>query len=231
MFITFSLLFLALLAAAGLWYWQKVFFYRDPVRHAPGDSRKVVAACDGKVMYCYRVQDGQVVANKLGKPIPVTEIFKMDLPQPVTGTLIGVYMSPKDVHFNYAPVAATIQAIHVTRARLNLPMVDLWEYLNFVWLNNWVNLFGNRYHFENERVTLLLKGSPLSVVMVEIADIFVNKVSLFVKEGDFLPQGTKVSFIERGSQVDLLILGDNHRVLVQPGIHVTGGETVLAEAT
>jgi phosphatidylserine decarboxylase len=68
----------------------------------------------------------------LDVPIPITEITRADWdgvsPE---GWLIGVYMSPLDVHYNYAPIAGTVRRIVYTPARVNLPdggLVGVCEY-------------------------------------------------------------------------------------------------------
>ncbi len=93
-------------AVAGVnWFLRKVWFYRDPLRIPPPDPNLILAPCDGKVVYIRPVSaDGTVFAEKLGRPIRITEITRADwegvAPE---GWLIGVYMSPFDVHYNYAP--------------------------------------------------------------------------------------------------------------------------------
>jgi hypothetical protein len=94
-----------------------------------------------------------------GAPIPITEITRADWdgvsPE---GWLIGVYMSPLDVHYTYAPIAGTVRRIVYTPARANLPMVDLWEYVSMAWLRRAVDLLGKKYHLQNERQTIFIEG-------------------------------------------------------------------------
>lgn len=206
-------------------YLQRVWFYRDPHREPEARENVVIAPADGQVIYIKQVKDGRIISNKLGQNIDVEEISKTENTMD-KGRLVGIYMSPLDVHYNYSPVDGVIESIKHTQAKVNLPMVDLWEYIRLTFLRRAVNLFGNKYHFINERNTLLIKGQ-ITVAMVEIADKFVNKIKCFVKAGDKVALGQKLSFIERGSQVDLFI-PDNCRVKVKIGQQVYGGKTVLA---
>ncbi len=215
---------------AGLvWFyfhWKRnILFFRDPKRVAPNDPSLVIAPCDGRIMYIKEISGGEVFAEKLGKKIKVTEISKTDAP--TTGILIGIYMSPFDVHFNYAPIGGKVSNIVYSNAKLNLPMVDMWEYIQFCWLQRAVNLLGAKYQLENERNTIFIDGA-CKLAMVEIADIVVNKIDCFVKTGDSIKQGQKVSFIKRGSQVDLFLWGTGYDILVKPGIHTKGGVMPLA---
>lgn len=224
----------ALGLGAGLagthWFLRKVWFYRDPKRVPPNDPNLILAPCDGKVVYIRPVSaDGTVFAEKLGRPIPITEITRAEWEGAAPeGWLIGIYMSPLDVHYNYAPIAGTIRKIVYTPAKANLPMVDLWEYISMAWLRRAVDLLGKRYHLENERQTLFIENGRLRIAMVEIADKFVNKITTYVRESEHVCPAQKVSFIERGSQVDLLIFTRAVEILTHTGAQVYGGLTPVA---
>ncbi len=96
-----------------------------------------------------------------------------------------------------------------------------------------MDLFAKRYALENERQTVFLEGQlggqPLKVAMVEIADKFVNKISTYVKVGERVRPGQKVSFIERGSQVDLFLFAEDVEFLVGVGDQVYGALTPIAQ--
>ena len=222
--------------AAVLYFLQRIWFYRDPVRVTPQGTDLLISPCDGQVVYIRRVQGGQITSNKLGQSIAVTEITHAEWPEgaaPGNGWLIGIYMSPLDVHFNYAPLNASVSGIVHNGAKLNLPMVDLWEYIQLTYLRRAVDLFAKRYALENERQTVFLEGKlggrALKVAMVEIADKFVNKISTYVAVGEAVRPGQKVSFIERGSQVDLFLFAEDIDFLVGVGDQVYGAQTAIAQ--
>lgn len=222
---------IALIWGAVVLFLQRVWFYRDPVRVTPQDPEAVVSPCDGQVVYIRRVEDGVIHSEKLGQAIRVNEITHAEWPEgtaPGQGWLIGIYMSPLDVHFNYAPIAGKVSGIRHTGARANLPMVDLWEYVQLTWLRRAVDLFAKRYALENERQTVFIEGR-VKVAMVEIADKFVNKIRTYIEEGDALRPGQKVSFIERGSQVDLFLFSPDVDFVVGVGDQVYGAQTVIAK--
>jgi phosphatidylserine decarboxylase len=219
-----------LIWGAVLVFLQRVWFYRDPVRITPQDDDLITSPCDGQVVYVRRVENGEIVSEKLGEKIKVSEITHAEWPEgetPGAGWLIGIYMSPLDVHFNYAPMKGTIGGIVHNGAKLNLPMVDLWEYIQLTYLRRAVDLFAKRYALENERQTVFIENARVKVAMVEIADKFVNKISTYVNIGDLLRPGQKISFIERGSQVDLFIFGEVD-FLVGVGDQVYGAQTPIA---
>jgi phosphatidylserine decarboxylase len=220
---------LAALLVGGLyWYLRNAYFFRDPLRRSPADPDAILAPCDGTVVYVKPFRAGKIEVSKLGEAIPLPEIHRSSH-RFDDGWLIGIYMSPLDVHFNYAPVTATVADVVHAPAAYNLPMVDLWEYVQLTFLRRAVDLFAHRYRLVNERNTLFLhsEGRP-PLAMVEIADKFVNKISCFVKAGETVRAGQKVSFIARGSQVDLIIGDPTAEILVRKGSRVTGAETVVA---
>ena len=228
------MIYLYLLAAAaavwlaGLAFLRRVWFYRDPARGPQRKGNAIVAPADGRVVYIKPIEQGGIHAEKLGETIPLPEIAGCDLGEQ-EGWAIGIYMSPLDVHYNYCPFPGTVKGIHRTSARLNLPMLDLWEYVKVVWFRKMVDMFARKYHLENERNTIVLNGAGVTMAVVLIADKFVNKIKCFVDEGTQLDYSDKIGFIERGSQVDLLIFADDVDFKVGVNDQVYGGHTVIAE--
>ncbi|MCX8052377.1 MAG: phosphatidylserine decarboxylase [Armatimonadetes bacterium] len=213
---------------SALWFLRKVWFYRDPPRAPESNERgAIVAPADGRIVYIKQVKRGVVVSEKLGQKILLPEITGYRTPE-ANGWSIGIYMSPLDVHFNYCPYPGTVEKIHRTSAKFNLPMLDLWEYVKVVWLRRMVDMFARRYHLENERNTIFLDCDGLKMAVVLIADKFVSKIKCFVSEGQKLRQSEKIGFIERGSQVDLVILADNIELRAVVNQQVYGGQTVIA---
>ena len=205
-----------------------VWFYRDPVRRPDAVGNVIISPADGQVVYIKKFKDGKVESEKLGRRIDLTELTELKLPEHREGWVIGVYMSPFDVHFNYAPAPGNIKSIAYTKAKANLPMVDLWEYIRFTYLRRVVDNFSEKWHLTNERNSLLVNGPGFDYAVIEIADKFVNKITCFVKEGEEMKTGDKVGFIDRGSQVDLIIYKTDIDIKIEPGQQVYGSKTVLA---
>lgn len=228
MTLIYILLGVAALWLVALWFLRKVWFYRDPARTRDSqDSNVILAPADGRVVYIKRVEKGAICANKLGETIPLPEITGEEMPDG-QGWAIGIYMSPLDVHFNYCPYPGTVERIHRKSASVNLPMLDLWEYIRVVWLRKMVDMFARRYHLENERNTIFLDADGVKMAVVLIADKFVAKIKCFVNEGQRVDYSEKIGFIERGSQVDLVILANNVEFDVAVNQQVYGGQTMIA---
>ncbi|MCE5200154.1 MAG: phosphatidylserine decarboxylase [Armatimonadota bacterium] len=227
MIVVYVLIAVAALWIGGLAFLRKVWFYRDPVREPEQRDGVIVAPADGRVVYIKRVENGHIYAEKLGEKIPLPEITGCESLQK-DGWAIGIYMSPLDVHFNYCPLPGTVERIHRVSARVNLPMLDVWEYIKVVWLRKMVDMFARRYHLENERNTIFLDCNGLKLAAVLIADKFVAKIRCYVEEGQKLDYSQKLGFIERGSQVDLVIFSDDVEFEVEINQQVYGGKTVIA---
>ncbi|MBK9282706.1 MAG: phosphatidylserine decarboxylase [Sphingobacteriaceae bacterium] len=188
----------------------------------------IVSPADGRVMYIYPVKNGVVVSKKNGENIAIDEISKTSVGNK-NGWLIGIYMSPFDVHYNYSPINGSVQSIFHYQTGFNLPMVDFWEYINFAFLRKAVNLFSRKFHFINERMTIEIVNEKISCVLILIADKFVNKITKFFDKGSELSIGQKISFIERGSQADLFIASEKLNFRVKVGQQVYGCKTIICK--
>jgi phosphatidylserine decarboxylase len=216
----------ALFFAANL-FLHKIWFYRDPPRRPERDEPGVIIApASGRVVYIRRFDDGAFYSEKLGEHIHLPEITGCDNPAR-SGWGIGIYMSPLDVHFNYCPYPGTVERIHRKDASTNLPMLDLWEYIRVVWLRKMVDMFARKYHLTNERNTIFLNCNSVKMAVVLIADKFVSKIKCFVGEDEKLAYSQKLGFIERGSQVDLIVFADAVEWEVEVNQQVHGGQTVI----
>jgi phosphatidylserine decarboxylase len=212
---------------AWFWWFRNVFFYRNPPRRIPEGESLIVSPADGRVMYLHPVKAGQVVAEKNGRKFTIGELAKTEIGN-TQGWLLGIYMTPFDVHFNRAPIEGEIRTLHYHQTGINLPMVDLWEYVNFTLFRKAVNMFAAPFHLENERMTMQIQNGRTACFLILIADQFVNKITRFFKESQHVQKGEKISFIERGSQTDLFIPQERISFRVRPGDQVYAGETILA---
>lgn len=222
-----------ILGLAYVWYTRKVWFYRDPDHGTVAqDSDVVLSPVYGVVAYIKKVKNGQVVSDKKGEDIAITDIAKTDWPsdQPGgDGWLIGIAMTALDVHYQYAPLPCQIKSIYHYQTGMNLPMFDLWEYVRITWLRQFVQLWAKRYVLENERQTFWIQGDQVKAAVILIADKFVDKITTYVHEAESAAAGAKLSFISRGSQVDVLICGcPELEVMVHEGQPVKGPLTQLA---
>ncbi len=222
-----ALLLLAALAGAFL-YWRYVWFWRNPRRQIPAGTN-VVSPADGTVVYVQQVPPHEkVIAIKQGVAVSINDITRQDLQVPKI--LIGVFMSPFNVHYNRMPLTGEIQAItHYPAAGVNRHMGPM----------HWRTLCRRRPLYEgslhicqNERTVTAFTGTfgsqRVNGYVVQIGGRSVNGIDSYVKVGQVVPKGEIFGMIRIGSQVDLVLTWlPQMQVLVKPGDKVYAGETVV----
>jgi phosphatidylserine decarboxylase len=227
---------LAVLAAlllgllAAFLYWRHVWFFRNPPRQPPA-AAGLLSPADGTVVYVRRVAPNEeVVVIKEGLAATVKDILKQDAAVPKI--VIGIFMSPFDVHYNRAPLTGRVGMIrHYPAEGENLYMGAM--HLRTVL--NWLPLYKDSGHIvQNERTVTLFEGdyrnAPLPAYVVQIGSRGVNAIDSHHAVGDTVERGAIFGMIRVGSQVDLIVPArDDLTVKVQPGDVVRAGETILIE--
>ncbi|HZZ91385.1 MAG TPA: phosphatidylserine decarboxylase [Usitatibacter sp.] len=214
---------------AGAWaFWRYYWFFRDPPRTPPA-AAGLVSAADGVVVYVKRVEPGEdVFTIKEGVPAKVRDIARED--DGTAKLVVGVFMSPFDIHYNRAPLEGRVASFRrYPAAPENLDMGEMqWRTLT-----NRPPLYRDSVHIvQNERAVTRIDGTwhaqPLSVYVVQIGARTVHGIDSFVRVGDRVARGQTFGMIRIGSQVDLVIpWRDGMRPAVHPGERVRAGETLL----
>jgi len=218
----------ALIVVAAWFFWRYVWFFRNPPRNIPA-GQNIVSPADGTVVYVKVVQPNEpVISIKRGLAAGINDIVRDDFDAPKV--VIGIFMSPLDVHYNRAPVSGTIEFIrHYPSKRVNLHMTPM----HFRVLLNMRPYYANSLHIvENERtvtrMTAAFKGENISCYLVQIAGGSVNGIDSYVSEGREVAKGQILGMIRIGSQVDLIVSKlDDMTVEVRPGDKVRAGVSVL----
>ena len=160
---------LAVAIAAAYLYWRLVWFWRNPLRVVPATGG-LVSAADGTVVYVKRfAPDEDVIHVKRGLTARLTDILRDETSQPKL--LIGVFMSPFDVHFNRAPLPGTVAFVrHYEGRGRNVHMGAMhWRILT----RRPPYYEGSTHIVRNERTVTRIdgtfKGSPLPCYVVQIA--------------------------------------------------------------
>jgi len=220
----------ALAAAVAYLFWRRVWFFRNPVRVTPRDEG-VVSAADGTVIYVRRVEAGEpVISIKKGLAATLVDILRED--EPLPKLVVGVFMSPFDVHYNRAPVSGTVEFIrHHPGRGPNLHMGPMhWRVLR----RRTPYYEGARHIVQNERTVIkingILKGTALPCYVVQIAAKTVAGIESYVKSGEAVERGAIFGMIRIGSQVDVVLpWREGMSVRVQPGDRVRAGESLLCD--
>ncbi len=220
----------ALLAVAAYLLWRRFWFFRDPQRSPPA-ATGVLSPADGTVVYVKKVAPGDdVVVIKEGVSAKVTDLMREDFDQPKL--VIGVFMSPFDVHYNRAPIEGEIGFVRRYPAlngggNLNMGVMHLRTLLGLE-----PRYTGSMHIVQNERAVTQIRGdyegSPLQCYVVQIGALTVNGIDSYFAPGARVERGATFGMIRIGSQVDLIVpWRESFDVQVKAGDRVTGGETIL----
>jgi phosphatidylserine decarboxylase len=221
--------FLALFA-----FWRFFYFFRNPKRRVVADDSLVLSPADGFVVYVVRVRAGEPVFSvKQGRPILLDDLMFLDDPElPREGWLIGVYMSPFDVHYNRAPIRGRVRKIahrfpgdrgagKVENASMFPGQANLFFDLRPYWQ-------GCDYLVRNERASYVFEGERQHVYVTQIADRWISSIVSY-RDDQEVAQGEVFGLIRMGSQVDTFVPDPDGRmeVLVKERQHVRAGLDAL----
>jgi len=214
-------------AFAGLFVAWRLLFLRNPSRQINDDDRLILSPADGFVVYVRRVVPGEeLMSIKKGEPILLDDLMGLDDPAlPRQGWLVGIFMSPFDVHYNRAPIQGFIRKIAhrfpVKSRGRNSNMFHGQSNLFFDLRPYWQ---GCEYLIHNERASYVIANSRLSVYVTQIADRWARQI-VTLRDGVPVAQGEVFGLIRMGSQVDLFVPDTEGRVkvLVAERAHVRAG--------
>lgn len=197
-FVCFSILFL-------------IRFYRIPFmrgRKVHSSEDELLSPADGNVIYIKRVEGGEVpCAVKNCRTATLNEVMQTGIiNNPVW--MIGINMTPFDVHRNASPLSGTIVLNH----HINGQFASLKD----------KNALGI-----NERNTMVINHNGHLVGIIQTASRLVRRIVTYKKEGEIISKGEWLGMIRFGSQVDLIIPAE-WEVNVKLGEQVYTKETIIA---
>lgn len=187
-----------------------VRFWRTPNRKMNVQPNEIVSPADGNIIYIKKVAAGDVpVSIKKGVSAKLSEITQSDLLKQESW-LIGINMTPFDVHKNCAPVSGEVV-------------------LNKHIKGSFLSLKDPNAIVRNERNTLIIKTKEDDYFgIVQTASKLVRRIDTYVEEGQGIKQGDWFGMIRFGSQVDL-ILPSNYIPNVILGQQVFAKTTIIAK--
>lgn len=217
--------------------WRFVFFFRNPNRNIEINEHHVLSPADGFIVYIREVSldaAEPIFSIKQKKIIKLSDLMFLSQNDQIntTGVLIGIFMSPFDVHYNRAPIAGRISKIAHEfppggkGLRKNLSMFNSLSNLVF---NEKPYIHDSEYVITNERASFLFTNQDRSVYVTQIADQWVNKIVTF-KDQEYIEQGEVFGLIRMGSQVDIYVPGITlDQVVVAERKHVLAGKSILID--
>ena len=184
-------------------------FWRTPTRQAKARDTDIISPADGNVIYVEKIEAGEVPISVKGNTLSkLDELTKTNILEGPCW-LIGINMTPFDVHKNCAPIPGrVILNQHFDGKFLSLKLGEALK--------------------ENERNTMVFDNDGLKVGIVQIASKLVRRIDTYVKEGEELRRGQWVGMIRFGSQVDVII-PRKYTVNVRVKDQIYAGETIIAQ--
>ncbi len=224
------LAFLTLCGMAYL-YWRHVWFFRNPTRKIPSEDSGILSPADGSIVYVKEVAPGEeIITIKQGVKATIHDICRETAAAPKV--LIGIFMSPFNVHYNRVPLSGTALFIrHYPAAGKNLCMAAM--HLRTVFGR--LPFYRNSLHIiQNERTVTGIRGHYrgrlLNCYVVQIAARSVHGIDSYIEPLQQVSAGEILGMIRIGSQVDVIVTAfDGMKIRVRPGDRVRGGETILIE--
>lgn len=126
-------------------------------------------------------------------------------------SLVSIFLSPLDVHVNRAPIEGEITEIHHKSGKFLMATSD-------------------RARLVNEQNTLTIRGSDVTVQCTQIAGILARRIVCWKQRGDRVECGERFGMIKFGSRTDL-VMPASVDVVVEEGMHVRGGVTIIGRIT
>jgi phosphatidylserine decarboxylase len=185
-------------------------FWRSPNRKVTASENEIVSPADGNVLYIKRIEAGETpISIKNGHLNKLEELTKTSLLENPCW-LIGINMTPWDVHKNCSPIDGIITLNKYARGKFL--SLKLFESLT-----------------ENERNTYVIENNKLKVGIVQIASKGVRRINSYVQQGSTVKRGDWLGMIRFGSQVDV-ILPYNCNVKIKAGQQIYAIKTVIASS-
>ena len=213
--------------------WRFFIFLRNPERICTAPENAILSPADGYVLYIRHITDtdSEVFSIKNEKRIFLRDLMILresgnDLR---SGWLIGIAMTPIDVHYNRAPITGYIEKKgheFPTGKKKNLKMFQVFQDL----------LFGQGEPFRvypylvfNERASYLISNQQLKIYVTQIADSYIRRIVTF-RNNEYVKRGEVFGLIRMGSQVDMFIPDTIQpvRMVAEEGKHIKAGIDVVA---
>lgn len=125
-----------------------------------------------------------------------------------THTRISIFLNIFDVHVNRAPIGGMIADVKYRKGQFHVASRE-------------------ECSEENEQNVVSVRGDGSCVIFKQIAGLIARRIVFNKKIGDVVSKGERVGLIKFGSRVDVLF-GPEWEILVQPGMRVLGGSSILA---
>jgi len=167
------------------------YFFRDPVRKIPGGIKEneIISPADGKIILIEEINELEFLKSK--------------------AKLIGIFLSPFNVHVNRVPVSGKVEYFQKIKG-------------------DYIAAFDHKSSERNERTIIGIHAKNFKLLFKQIAGFVARRIVCELRVGSNVIIGEKFGMIKFGSRVDVII-PESSNIKVSVNQKVTGGETILAE--
>ena len=214
--------------------WRFFLFLRNPSRNCNAPENAIISPADGYVLYIRHItdsKDSEIFSLKNNVKIFLADLMFLresdtDLR---SGWLIGIAMTPIDVHYNRAPIEGYIEKTcheFPKELRKNFKMFEAFQNLLFEKEKPYK---AYPYLVFNERASFVISNSSLKIYVTQIADSYVKRIVTY-KDKEYVKRGEVFGLIRMGSQVDMFIPDTilPVRIVAREGKHLKAGTDVVA---
>jgi phosphatidylserine decarboxylase len=121
---------------------------------------------------------------------------------------ISIFLNIFDVHVNRTPIPGVVRKVQYQEGKFHVASREECSDVN-------------------EQNVITVEGDGSTVVFKQIAGLIARRIVCRKKVGDRLAPGERVGLIKFGSRCDVL-LGPEWEIVVQPGMRVSAGSSILA---
>ena len=207
----------------------ELYFHRDPIVPTYVNPDVFLSPASGIIVYSKIVSPDSDIIPIKGERYTLKELLREDIKYPCI--VIGIYMTPLDVHINKMPTDGFLSYKRLPAIRTNLYMAQV-EIELFKKSTPSPNLL--RYMIYNARTVnrIYYPKKNIFYYVVQVADLEVNVIAPFTEQNEFLLQGQRIGICRMGSQVDLvipLLPHTNYSILGKELHHVEVGQDALVK--
>ena len=204
-------IFISLVCAVICVHLFRSYFHRDPEREVPRIKNGILSPADGWIREIREIRKGEIpYVTKSRRKIRLDEVRTLNILENFDEAyLVGIYMSPFDVHVNRSPIDGVVKFVNYIRGK-KYPLIGS---------------FKNK----NERNMILIANDVIKVAVIQIASHFARRIECFIQEGQKLLAGERIGIIKLSSQVDIIIPKiDGLKLIVRKGSRVKAGVSLIA---
>ena len=124
---------------------------------------------------------------------------------------ISIFLNIFDVHVNRTPIAGHICQAQYQKGKFLVASREVCS-------------------AENEQNIVTVQDEGTTVMFKQIAGLIARRIVFYKKPGDCVAKGERIGLIKFGSRVDVLF-GPEWEIVVQPGMRVSAGSSIIARRT